>query len=225
MPYKDPEAAREANRKSYRKRVANRSRTEISGRRRVTGGVITWEELQNRDKFKTLVTFSECTKKAKEFLHRRHIDRLAVAELAIRACEIKHGHHDKKRNTTEAVLTIKAFAAAVDIDYGTLYTWINIKTKVLDKLKPGSDIDFTTAQIVCSTKERLREGVDPVTAYYRLKDDPNRVGVHYVIRYLRQSLHALKKYGPLEATKEDVNEMKAAMHSIKSLVSEIKIKD
>lgn len=73
---------------------------------------------------------------AETLLKSAYFNRMAVAEIAIRACIIKAGgdRHSTNFKEVASLLTLRAFAEAVGMLPNTLYLWVSIKTEVFDRL-------------------------------------------------------------------------------------------
>ena len=69
---------------------------------------------------------------------------MKVAELAVKACTIKHGGRNMYSRTTA-----KVFAERIHINPRTLYEWIRVKRLIVDKLTPTQidDLDNVSADL------------------------------------------------------------------------------
>lgn len=82
--------------------------------------------------------WSDHVKIAKTLLTEGYFNRMAIAEIAIRATVIKSGgdRHSAEWRDFGSMLTLRSFAEAIEINPSTLSLWVNIKQMVFDKLDP-----------------------------------------------------------------------------------------
>ncbi|TXH09746.1 MAG: hypothetical protein E6R04_07260 [Spirochaetes bacterium] len=81
---------------------------------------------------------------AKKLLHEAYFNRMAIAEVAIRACIIRRAggdRHSAEFKQENELLSLRAFATAIELNPQTLYLWVSIKSVVFDKL-PSTDRDI-----------------------------------------------------------------------------------
>lgn len=75
----------------------------------------------------------DCVGKGQALVVRRERDRLEIAALALKAVKEDQGY------------TLKRFADEIGMEPHTLARWCQVKTKVVDKLPPGTPVDYTAA--------------------------------------------------------------------------------
>lgn len=84
--------------------------------------------------------FNSCVKEAKKIvgiLRLNNLHRMKIAELAVKACTIKHGGRNRYDR-----LTVKVFAEKVGINPKTLHEWIRHKRFIFDKLTKPQLVEF-----------------------------------------------------------------------------------
>lgn len=84
-----------------------------------------------------LIEWARLVEAAKERLQRIAKTRMEIADLAIRACDIKHGGGDHWKGHA-GVPTLQRFAEEAGISYKTLHTWVQVRRGVVEKLEPGA---------------------------------------------------------------------------------------
>jgi len=182
MPFLDKEQKREYQREWARKNKSKRAKKTSnkiirlpSGKKfDLQSGTITYAELMAGPKIKQIKTFNECVKQAKDILVTRKINRYAIANLALRACDIKKGGH-RKMSDEQKNKTLRSFADRVGVNERTLQNWIATKTRIIDRLpEEYVEIDWTAADH--ASRYTYGEGVekDPVKAYERFASKKGR---------------------------------------------------
>lgn len=101
--------------------------------------VITWEELNKCNYVDDYKSWKECVTEAKQLSKTKHVDRILIGNLAIRACKIRHGGDYKTRAFTEGRYgkTLKEFASDIGVHRKTLWTWV--QAAVLIKCIPEQE--------------------------------------------------------------------------------------
>lgn len=80
--------------------------------------------------------WAECVSEARGLLTQVHKLRFRIADLAIQACHIGDGRHTPLFEHEE----IKRFAGEIGMVYQTLWDWVTVKQRVVDKL-PADEFD------------------------------------------------------------------------------------
>lgn len=167
---------------------------------------ITKGELTQED-FSKIKTYEECIKKAAVFVYGRHMNRLAIAALAIRACEIKHGGDMRSKALLQIKKrdqTLTAFAIKICIHPHTVWAWVDVKRSVVDKLPPEIEIiDWTAANR--AARDLKHTGLSAENAYYEnLNPEPKMRGAILMCNYFRVALSQIKHTGLSEMPREKV---------------------
>ena len=133
MPYVDVDKRREYGRNwaNKKNRIIRSLENRTDGTISLKRGVITWAEL-NKEDYSKISTWKECVEKSKGYILGRRINRMAIAAIAIRACDIKLGGRRKKEE--EVKKTIVAFANEAGIHRKTLSDWIRIRRNIINHL-------------------------------------------------------------------------------------------
>jgi len=109
----------------------------------------------------SLKTWAACVNHAHKILTMRKVNRLQLAEIAVRGCIIKHG--GKLTNGLEN-LTLKSFAIDCGIHPKTLHEWVRVKRTIVDKLpKKTKEVNWTAAQV--ALKKSSSCSVFPMVLY------------------------------------------------------------
>ncbi len=180
MPYKSKEKQREVQRhwaaaKAKRTRAVEGAKLDLIDIQpfahliQLKKGTVTWAELNQSDYFEKIDKWEDCVTLGKTYINHRRTNRLVVAALAVRACVIKHGGRKTKLVHSEPSLT--AYAKEIGINFRTLWTWIEVKRRVVDHLPQGTEqIDFTAGMI--AVRFAAKSGKDPVAFYTELAAKP-----------------------------------------------------
>lgn len=214
MPYVDKDRQKEFQRLWARNRKDKRYRnlslrkdviTNSDGTLNISRRVVTWGELNKLD-LKKIHTWKECTLKAKSIIIGRKTNKIHVAALAIRACEIKHGGDRRTEDSKEKIKTsLKAFSKDIGINHSTLWNWVKIKTMIIDKLEPMKTIDFSAAR---NALDHVSKHGGSVKAAYSkfINEDPFDNRGRMLNRYLKNSFAILNTYGTQHFSKDALKE-------------------
>lgn len=161
-------------------------------------GVVTWEELQDGFYLK-VNSYAECVSKAKDRLETKRSDRLAIAALAMRACEIRHGGDRRTQKYKESQdRTLKKFASDIQVNLKTLHSWVRAREFIMEYVPKDSPIDFTAAIIASQggVFKKNNPNESPLDLYQRLlrQDGPAR-DAYNAIRALGAVESVLRKRG------------------------------
>ena len=201
MPYANPEQQREYQRNWVKLKKEKQHSSPM------VKNIIYWDDLQDIKKIREIKDFQTCIKEAKRHLFSRKVNRIAVAELAIQACVIKWGGDRRTKNYRDGKngTTLKGFAKEIEISHKTLFGWIDVKTKIIDKLKKESGpVDWTAAQSAlkhCSNKS----GKNPIEFYDKYKNNSSYRNAANVAKYLSVASNFIVKYGSKVFEKRDWN--------------------
>jgi len=91
-------------------------------------------------------TWDECVEAAKICVVRMGQYRMFIAEMAVKACEIKHGGGGHWSNFVSQH-TLKDFANEIGMHQKTLYEWVAAKRNVVDKLPPKLAVEADEADL------------------------------------------------------------------------------
>lgn len=227
MGYADPDKQREYQRKWSKNINSRKYKPKANLTERYDNSfdlkkrLVTFKELTN-EHFDEIKTYDECVKKAKNYVHGRRINRIAIASLAIRACEIKHGGNMKLIRRDK---TLKAFGEKIKINPHTLWGWIGIKRNVIDKLPQEiKTIDWTAATYAARTMKQ--SGESPKESYERYMNiNPVHKGSNLMCVYLRNVLNQINHHGLRNMPKTQVKEAKITLGHINDKFKAIKINE
>lgn len=224
MPYADKDRQREfqrlwAKNKKHKygfdRRTGRRVYENIDGTMNLTKKIITWAELTKEDLSK-ISTWDECVKKAKQYVSGRRINRIAIAALAMRSCEIKQGGDrrtmDYKNDNSKK--TVVSFANRIGIHHKTLFGWIEVKRKIVDSLlEQQKTIDYSAARN--AVIEMKKHGISAQEAYKRCSNlDPFNERAMVLCKYLNNAASILNNFGIKYFPDDKVQEARIAVKSI-----------
>lgn len=158
---------------------------------------------------------------AKERLARIAKTRMEIADLAIRACDIKHGGGGHWSGH-QGVQTLQAFATDVGMSYKTLHTWVQVRRGVVEKLKPATyqETNFKAASATLARLPSPKAKAPPavVRKIYKQEVERKADAHHAKEAYdsLRSVLNKLTS-GKLDVTKirkEEANDIAATLSQI-----------
>jgi hypothetical protein len=215
MPYLDAEKRRESQRKYWNKKGRlNRKesiKTEISGE-------LTYQEIV-KGTFSKLVgskdkQWEALAKIVEDLKNSIFINRMAIAEIAERACIIKHGHHSEFLRHK----SLREFARKAKIHPNTLARWIVVKNRVFVHLTPQEQNNFSleagdqAAHVVIKAKDvSENKKVEFVRdEYLKIKNrTPDETRIARLFSYLKTAHYQIcKKDVLLKAKESDFNELK-----------------
>lgn len=158
---------------------------------------------------------------AKRLLSETELNRMAIAEIAIRSCHISWGGDVKSERFKEydKAHTLKRFAKAVGLNYHTLSRWVRTKTKVFDHLTQTEQRHFKYSQAE-NAADKLRKYADgkedPAIArelYHKFeKTDPKRARAERIMSYLKQATFQIcEKNAKALYSKEELNDIRALL--------------
>jgi len=206
MPYALKEKQREFQRKwAAKKKGKERNLIERLGvPAKLSSAIVTWEQLQDgRHKVKEARDWTGCVKIAQGFIMSRKVNRLAVAELAIKASVIQHGGN--MRSLDEDRPTLKKFAYECGIHHKTMIDWCRIKRQVVDLLPPDEKfIDWQAARLAMEDKSKTCK----VKLYRRYSAaDTGERNASLVMRYVRGLRTYLDTHGTKYLTSDEIVEL------------------
>lgn len=201
MPYALPERQREFQRK-WAQAKANRERTvqNVDGSRRLdlSKGYVTWEELTGSHSYIAKIsTWGDCVKEARSLVSDRRLNRLQVAFLALRGCEIRRGGARTKGEDEPD--TLRAFSREIGVHSKTLDDWIAVARMInsfpADVKKEG--IDYTSARMTIEKLGRAEAvGAEAFEVYSSFATlDPGVRYQSFIARYIKQAYHHTKRIG------------------------------
>lgn len=202
MAYADPDKQREYQRKwmNNRNRVRRSMENRSDGSLNLSGGYITWTEL-NKLNFDEIKTYQQCVLKSKEYVIGRKVNRMAIAALAIRACVIKRGG---KHTEEERKKTITAFAKDISVHPKTLSDWIRVKVSIVDKLpKSIQTIDYTAAKLASDKFLGGKSSAEDL--YHKYSDvDPGVRSALWITHMLKSAANHINNYGNTKFPSEEL---------------------
>lgn len=177
--------------------------------------VVTWAELQG-DYFREVGTWGACIKTSREYLIHRKTNKLVVAALAVRACNIRHGGDFKTDKFKQGFYgsTIRKFAEEIGINYKTLWGWVGVKVQVIDILpKDIKQIDYTAAKLSLENKNKSPLSIEKLYERYSSKNSKTRAA-YYVTRGLQSLASQLSVGGISAMTQEERKEALVHLRAI-----------
>lgn len=185
--------------------------------RPIKGGIVTWEELQNAVKYDAIKTYDECVEGARKFMETKRTDRLAVAALAIRACEIKWGG-SRRHYSSDDEKTVVGFAKAIGIHYKTLINWLRVLYFIRANIPKEAPIDYTAANIMI--RDKAKSANDVLKDYTELLDPTSPARSSYnVLRFLSSARAALAMRGVAGWPKDKIEELLERMDDLNEAVA------
>lgn len=197
MAYKDKDRQREYQRSWAASKARLTEKPKIQNY-----GIIYYKDLTEIAKIKEIASYGECIKEAKRYISARHINRLAIAELALQSCRIEHGgdrRSSKFKNgiATESATTLKRFAKDIDITYTTLQRWVRIVETIIKPIQQKNkkeNIDWSVCELAYSKTSRTLG--TPEARYEKLKNDNTGLrGNQTALRYFNSGCFHFLKYG------------------------------
>jgi len=143
--------------------------------------------------------------------------RMAIAELAIKACDIKWGGGGHWSGF-KGQKTIKEFALAVGVHRKTLGEWVSVKRNVVDKLPKGIYIEEDYAALQ-RTKKKTNRGTPAAKVIDIYNQEISRGADAYV---LAQVIKRTKSYHTFICVKGDLDRCdREELTELKSMVDEM----
>lgn len=183
-----------------------------------------WEDLSENDNViskEKLSDWDACVIEAKRFVGKRTTNRLRIANLAVKACEIRHGGvADPDR------YTLSMFADAIGVNPKTLSDWVRVKKQIADHLPPGHKFfDMTAARLVFDYDENSRQIriKDAVAAYLHLISPEGKASRSAIncARYLNSLVYHLRKFGTHGFSEVQKTKMGFILYQVSKLTDEI----
>ncbi len=209
MPFKDTDKNKQYQKTWQREKAARTSKlAKTSGMsyRPLAQGIVTWDELQEKT-YDKLKTYEECVELAKKNMMGRRTDRLAIAALATRACEIKHGgdRRSKSFKITADDKSLLSFARGIGISNKTLHAWTRIYHFIRFEIPKDAPINMTAAEIMIKNKGLMN---DPVGNYTTLVDKGSVLrNSFHATRYITYACTQISKRGIGDWPKEEVDRL------------------
>jgi hypothetical protein len=149
--------------------------------------------------------------RAKKIYRQINKDRIEIATLAIKACEIKHGGGDHWKNF-EGVYTLRRFAEDIGISYKTLHNWVTAKLLIKDQVGDKWDDKNWGAAQRTRNKVNKKTKVSRVIEIYENEKVRKGPGItfHTMIKRLSQARHyLLHRMDKEDLSPEDMDKMES----------------
>lgn len=215
MAYALPEKQREYQRQWSAKKAALKPKEPNLNR-----NFITWEELQYGGlDIDSIRSWKNCVSTARTYINNRKTNRMAIAELATRACVIKWG--GKRKGKELSTKTLAEFAKELDIHRKTLWDWVQIKRLVVDQLPNKKEgIDLAAARMLVDNYGSALRTADVPKLYLDLTSKPAafRAGL-FAVRYLKNVEGYLRLHGTSHLTKKDLETMRECLSKISDFLA------
>jgi len=212
LPYEDKQKQRAAQRKWAQE---NRKQYEV-----------TWDQLQDSN-FQELTTWKDCINEAKSCTIRVAGNRMKIAALAERACNIKHGGDRRTQHAKDWICpnSLAEFARELKLNHKTIHNWVQVKRKIFDEL-PEADrdkgIDFTAAHDAMILMNKGIETQGATIAYHnQLKKTPRQKFAERLMGYVTAMESGIEKHGTTGFTPEEKTEYAARLGIIAARLSRI----
>jgi len=164
--------------------------------------VVTWSQLTAKH-LVGIKTFDECTRRARKALGTRKVNRLLIATLVERACVIKHG--SLPRDSRD--MRLADFAKKVDLNPKTLWSWVETKRRVINKLpKTVEFVDWRAAQLTIRNQHRY-SNTSPVELYARYANDPKFKASAEVVSRIAFGCSMIVRQGKSQFTASEIKEL------------------
>lgn len=205
MTYIDPDRQKEFQRKWAREKA--KKLAALIPAFDIKVGHPSWEEVCSEARLKKLRSLKECIKEASQFVVKGRTNRMAVAAIALRVCEINHGgaRRGTRWDIDASSATLAAFADGIGVHRKTLWDWIDAYRWVAKNLPEDTKrVKYTSIREAQTWAKRT--GEDPVELYKQFAStiDP-RARVFEVVKRVRGAVFYLKKYGLEYFVPEELN--------------------
>lgn len=213
MAYKDKIKQRE-----FQRRWAAKKRINKDGTKKLNNSYIFKEQLEPLKEIEKLKTWDECIQLASKFVVKKNTNRLEIATLAMKACELKLGGDRRTANYQEKMgTTLCAFAKEISLHRKTLHEWVRLK-RFVDRSAPTDikpvNLAIATHVMRWWAEEKYQE------AYEYFEAHPNAYHASYSVRYLGSVLHSVKKYGLKSLHKDQKKDLANKWKELSPLIEE-----
>ena len=174
--------------------------------------------------------WSLCVKEAKMCVARMQIERLKIADLALKACTIPKPGAERAHAHAQGVYTLTRFAEDIGVKPATLRRWVSVKTNVVDKLDidvedfPAKDYHAAERTMIVLKAEGLKDPVKVKERFVKEKTDiaEGRKVDHSLRRFINLAQFLERRALELKPTPESKGELQEFAEALDAALSAVR---